>query len=55
MVSDFLLPWFHLNLLFLLDIDQNEFVSLDIPLEAVEYLEYDKNNDGYWKKVNLLK
>ena len=55
MVSDFLLPWSQLNLLSLSDTDQNELVSSEIPLEAVEYFEYGKNNDGYWKGENLLK
>lgn len=47
MVSDFLLFWSQLNLLSLSNIDQNKLVSLGISLEAVEYFEYSKNNDGY--------
>lgn len=54
MVFDFLLPWSRLNLLSLSDTDQNELVSSGIPLEVVEYFEYGKNNDGYWKGENLL-
>lgn len=46
-VSDFLLSWFQLNLLSLSDKDQDDFVSLRVLLEAIEYFKYNKNNDGY--------
>lgn len=55
MVSDFLLPQFQLNLLFLLGINQNKFVNSRILLEVVKFFKYSKNNDKYWKKENLLK
>lgn len=41
--------------MFLSDINQNELASSEVLLEAVEYFEYGKNNNGYKKKENLLK
>lgn len=49
MVFDFLLSLSQLNLLFLLDINQNEFVNSKILLETIEFFEYSKNNNEYWK------
>lgn len=54
-VSDFLLPWSRLDLFSLFHTRQEELANLDIPLEAVEFFEYGKNNDGYWNGEHLLK
>ena len=55
MVSDFLLPWSQLNLHSLSDQAQHELASSGVPLEAVEFFEYGKNNEGYWTGEHLLK
>lgn len=55
MVSDFLLSWSRLNLFSLPDTRQKELATSGVPLEAAEFFEYGKNNDGYWKGEHLLK
>ena len=56
MVSEFLLPFARLGLFHLSRIQQEEIMrntGLRIN-EAVEILEYEKNNDGYWDGAKLL-
>lgn len=35
--------------------DQEDLINSGVPLEAVEYFEYGKNNNRYWKGEYLLK
>ena len=57
MVSDFLLPFSQLNLFRLSEKEQDqviEYCGLSSK-EAVEILEYGKNNEDYWDGVKLVK
>lgn len=54
-VSDFLLLQSLLNILSLSKKDYDNFVNSEVLLEAIEYFEYEKINDGYQKKKYLLK
>jgi hypothetical protein len=53
MVSDFLLPWSRLNLLSLPKERQSELAGAGVPLEAVEFFEYGKE-EGHWDGQKLL-
>lgn len=57
MVSDFLLSFSRLNLLRLPEAEQDQVVERFglSSKEAVEILEYGKNNEGYWDGVKLVK
>lgn len=54
-VSDFLLLQSSLNILSLSKKDYDNFVNSEVLLEAMEYFEYEKINDGYQKKKILVK
>ena len=57
MVSDFLLPFSRLNLFCLSEKKQDQVVKRYglSNKEAVEILEYGKNNEGYWDEIKLMK
>ena len=56
-VSDFLLSFSRFNLFRLSEKEQDQFVEHYglLSKEAVEILEYEKNNEGYWDEVKLVK
>lgn len=57
MISDFLLLFFYFNLLCLSEAEQDQIVEhfSFSSKEAVEILEYKKNNYGYWDRIKLIK
>lgn len=57
MVSDFLLPFSHLNLQHLSEAKQDQVIECFglSSKEVIEILKYGKNNKGYWDEVKLVK